>query len=567
MKVNGTAVTAFTKLTAMGLEPSERALTSYGNTASAMSKTLNQMIEAVADATVGEFERLKEFGIKAAVEGNKVSFTFRGVKTTVKKETAAIQSYLLQLGQTEFAGGMERQANTLNGALSNLGDAWDNLLDRMLDDKASSGIQYMLRSLGELLDYISNTGLSVFQKVFIAGLASIENGFISLKATSEIVWESIKASGMGAINVLKDAQSGLYSGMATALDFVGADEKAANMRKAAEALRPLSNAYDELARKITEIKAARDAAIESNDQAVISVFKRIDANKKEAASLDDVAKKLKKVDQKPIVDVKAAQKAAKALEQFKKQVRDAIDPTAALKETILMLNLALEMTSDTAEKAKISAAIEKMYDQIDEIEELPVALKNSTETMSEFAVQAAREIQTSFADFLFDPFSDGMDGMAYGFARTMHKMASDALAAQLTSKMFGDYGKTGEMGGLVGGFINEFFQFHEGGIVGQGGVTRMTSPLVFAGAPRYHSGGIAGLKPLEMPAILQKGEEVLPRSDPRHAANGGGVPPQFNIAIVDEREALEKFMASPAASPYFVHHIKRNAQVIKGILS
>jgi len=56
---------AFVKMKALGLDASAKALASYGNTASAMGKSLNQMIEAVADAATGEFERLKEFGIKA----------------------------------------------------------------------------------------------------------------------------------------------------------------------------------------------------------------------------------------------------------------------------------------------------------------------------------------------------------------------------------------------------------------------------------------------------------------------------------------------------------------------
>jgi len=118
---------AFVKLKALGLDPSERALQSYGNTASAMGKDLNQMIEAVADASTGEFERLKEFGIKASQQGDKVSFTFRGVTTTVAKESGAIQEYLLNIGETDFAGAMERRAASLDGALSNLGDSWDNL--------------------------------------------------------------------------------------------------------------------------------------------------------------------------------------------------------------------------------------------------------------------------------------------------------------------------------------------------------------------------------------------------------------------------------------------------------
>ena len=71
---------AFTQLVNFGLDPSEKALTSYGNTASALGKDLSQLVEAVADATTGEFERLKEFGIKAKAEGDKLSLTFRGTE-------------------------------------------------------------------------------------------------------------------------------------------------------------------------------------------------------------------------------------------------------------------------------------------------------------------------------------------------------------------------------------------------------------------------------------------------------------------------------------------------------
>ena len=56
-------VEAFIRLQALGLDPSEEALTSYGNTASAFSRNMIDFVEAVADATVGEFERLKSFGI------------------------------------------------------------------------------------------------------------------------------------------------------------------------------------------------------------------------------------------------------------------------------------------------------------------------------------------------------------------------------------------------------------------------------------------------------------------------------------------------------------------------
>lgn len=115
-------MTGFIKLKNMGLDPSEEALTAYGNTASAMGKSLNDMVEAVADAATGEFERLKEFGIKASSQGDKVTFMFQGVKTTVGKNSKEIEQYLKYIGNVKFAGGIEAQSKSVKGMMSTLKD-------------------------------------------------------------------------------------------------------------------------------------------------------------------------------------------------------------------------------------------------------------------------------------------------------------------------------------------------------------------------------------------------------------------------------------------------------------
>jgi len=71
-----------------------------------------------------------------------------------------------------------------------------------------------------------------------------------------------------------------------------------------------------------------------------------------------------------------------------------------------------------------------------------------------------------------------------------------------------------------GGFMDDImsFFFHEGGVVGKAGQARQVPAFVFAGAPRYHGGGIAGLRPDEVPAILQRGEEVISKDGRRSAA-------------------------------------------------
>ena len=119
------AVQGFVQLKNLGLDPSMRSMQSYGNFAAAMGKDLNQMIEAVADASTFEFERLKEFGIKASQQGDQVSFTFQGVTTTVAKNSKEIQEYLLAIGENKFGDAMANRAATLDGAISNLGDNFE----------------------------------------------------------------------------------------------------------------------------------------------------------------------------------------------------------------------------------------------------------------------------------------------------------------------------------------------------------------------------------------------------------------------------------------------------------
>ncbi|WP_085582003.1 tape measure protein [Thalassospira mesophila] len=120
--------TAFIRLKNLGLDPSVEAIRAYGDLASSFNgKSVMDFIEAVADATTGEFERLKEFGIKASSQGDQVAFTFRGVTTEIGKNAAEIEKYLQDLARTNFGGAMAEKMQNLSGRFSNLKDAIDNL--------------------------------------------------------------------------------------------------------------------------------------------------------------------------------------------------------------------------------------------------------------------------------------------------------------------------------------------------------------------------------------------------------------------------------------------------------
>lgn len=73
---------------------------------------------------------------------------------------------------------------------------------------------------------------------------------------------------------------------------------------------------------------------------------------------------------------------------------------------------------------------------------------------------------------------------------------------------------------LTGGIMS--IVAHTGGVVGQSvSGSRTVAPGWFASATRYHTGGVAGLAPNEVPAILEVGEEVLTEQDARHQKNLG----------------------------------------------
>lgn len=155
------SVEAFTRLVNYGLTPSERAMKSYGDTAAATSKQFTQMVEAVADAVNGEFERAKEaFNVKAKNMGDTVAFRFRGVTTEVKNNAKAIEEYFIKLGEANFEGGMARRMETLDGAISNLGDTWNQLLFDLgntgIADAAEEGIRDLTEALEELRAYINS---------------------------------------------------------------------------------------------------------------------------------------------------------------------------------------------------------------------------------------------------------------------------------------------------------------------------------------------------------------------------------------------------------------------------
>jgi tape measure domain-containing protein len=136
------------------------------------------------------------------------------------------------------------------------------------------------------------------------------------------------------------------------------------------------------------------------------------------------------------------------------------------------------------------------------------------------ARQAAEDMKALGKDVMSGFISDLRQGKSASeaLAGALQKVADKLLDVALNSLFDGGgvgglFGGGGRRGGLLGGFLIPGI-LHSGGVAGSDGYGhgRAVSPSVFAGAKRYHSGGIAGMQPGEVPAILQKGEIVIPKN-------------------------------------------------------
>ena len=149
---------AFIKLTNQGFKPSQKEMQKLGDLASFTGKSFDMLAEGILDAQQGEFERLKEFGIAASVAGDKVTFTFNEVSTTVNKSASEIRKYILGLGDLENVSGSAAAISaTLQGKLSNLGDSWTTLMKNM-GDSNSGVLKDTVDLLGQLISSINIIG-------------------------------------------------------------------------------------------------------------------------------------------------------------------------------------------------------------------------------------------------------------------------------------------------------------------------------------------------------------------------------------------------------------------------
>ena len=120
---------SYIKLVNRGFVPTREELVKIGDLAASQGKDIDQVVEALLDAQVGEFERLKELGIRAKSNGDTVILSFKGQTVEVEKTEEALKNAVLAFAELEGVQGTTAQiAQTLEGRLSNLQDSFTSFL-------------------------------------------------------------------------------------------------------------------------------------------------------------------------------------------------------------------------------------------------------------------------------------------------------------------------------------------------------------------------------------------------------------------------------------------------------
>jgi hypothetical protein len=247
---------------------------------------------------------------------------------------------------------------------------------------------------------------------------------------------------------------------------------------------------------------------------------------------DQMEEVIKSEEERQKVIEQTAQEYEKLYRQITEQTEDAnIDIIKSDKERIAA-QLALEnerriavinsMQIEADEREILLGANDELY------ESLKKKSLETTDEITEFWKEAARNMQDAMSDFFFDAMQGNLNDLAGSFKRTIDRMVADVLAAKAATELFGDeFGKGGKLGGIVGSIFN-----------GAGSFFGDLLPSFDVGTPYVQQ---------DMVAKIHKGERILTAQENREFSSGqmgGTVVMNINTPNADSfRKSQAQIMA------------------------
>lgn len=229
-----------------------------------------------------------------------------------------------------------------------------------------------------------------------------------------------------------------------------------------------------------------------------------------------------------------AQKSLQEVLDFYKEIEDAgvkFTEQDMAKRTAIIAAATKKISEAQVESARLAAEeniealrkIDTVSSQMQAaIEQLNYDAKYKTGQMADFFMDAFDRASDVIADFVTTGKFEISD-FANWAAKELAKIAlKDIGLSFMNSQKSSGGGGGGFLGSILGAV------FHKGGIVGSGShVSRALPANTWANAPRFHN----GLRGDEFPAILQRGETVIPKNQDAGSFMGGGGGVTIPIAV------------------------------------
>lgn len=440
---------------------------------------LAQAIAAGMGVAVGSLRKLAADGkltsdviIKALEDqGSVLDREFGEMPLTVARATQQVRNALM---------GLVSDSEKASGATTGMAESIANMARTLESPEVKSGFAAIV------------SGIASVTSEAVRGAALLADWFSKAKQAADLADGSTAA---------KDAE---YDALNTRLGVIHQERKQVlandntflgiknpnGDREKQEALAALDNEAREIQREITRrINAERwagvTATVGGGRERATSATPSTDPDKKKKSLTDEE---------------KALQDLARAYESYNSRLQEGIALHGQQTE-LAKLNYEIQsgaLKGISTEQAKVLREQAEWTDWMNEMADIESVWADAsqertdrmingwnkaTDELSEFAKQAARNMQDAFADFLFDPFENGVSGMLTSFAKALQRMAAEAAASKLFDAL-GQWGSSNKGASGWQGFVASIFSN-----MGKGGNKAAGGPMQAGQAYTVGDGG------------------------------------------------------------------------------
>lgn len=194
----------FVVLNRYGISTANESMTAFANIASANNKTMSQLAEALGDALTGEYERLKEFGVKVRTENGKQMVMLGDQVLGVANSGQELIALIQDLGQEggKYFGAAEKQATTLTGALSRLSDSITRAQRNIGDAGFGAAVSQLADRISQALDQNTQLTESISRGLTIATLVASDALFLLFENFDKVLIAISALIGIGIIKFM-----------------------------------------------------------------------------------------------------------------------------------------------------------------------------------------------------------------------------------------------------------------------------------------------------------------------------------------------------------------------------